>query len=63
LGRMDINGFHITRVANHRKFAKRRIEQMSCDIADLPQWRDGLKIPFARSEQTQQIYQFLVHSA
>jgi hypothetical protein len=29
---------------------------MGCDVADLPQWRNGLQIPFARFKRTQQIY-------
>ncbi len=63
LSRTNINGFHITRVSNHRKFAKYRIEQMGSDVANLPQWCDGLQIPFAQFERTQQLYQFFVHSA
>src|SRR5580704_13437 len=63
LRRIDLHGFDKTRVANHGKLAKHRIEQMGCDVADLPQWCEGPKVPFARRERTQQIYQFFVHSA
>ena len=36
---------------------------MGCDVADLPEWRDGLQVPFAGFERTQQVYEFAVHPA
>jgi len=63
LWRTGIDGFRATRVPNQGKLAEHGVEQMCCHIADLPQGRDGLKIPFARSQRAQHIDQLPVYSA
>src|SRR3984957_7704577 len=63
LRRAAIHGLHVAGIAHHGKLAERRVEQVGGHVANLPQGCDGLKIPFAGGERTQQIDQVFVYPA
>src|SRR5215472_3364095 len=63
LRRTDIDGVHIPLVTNQGKLPQRRIEQVGCNVADLPRRRDSLEVPFARRKRTQQVNQLFIHPA
>ena len=59
----DVGLFDEAVVAHQRKLAERRIEEMSCDVADFPGGSEGLQIPFLGAEIAQKLDEFGVDAA